>query len=133
MAYKTYLLKIDGIEFNNLYMVKESYTVIAEKEILDSYKDANGSIHVSRSNNITYEISFNTPYLDEIGIAYIKNLITSKNMVNVEFFDTNSLEYISGNFIVQDKIESNIHRRNSVQRLFKPVSITLYGYTKIAE
>ena len=82
--YEGYLLKvgINTIPFD--YLRADTYKVTYNGQDIDSYRDADGSLHRNAINHFVPKVEFNTPYLDNAQMQTLLRLIRSQYLDTVE-------------------------------------------------
>lgn len=99
MAYKGYLLKVNGMEFPGKYISEKTYVVSPNQRIdLDSGRDASGVLHRSVCQHMPVKIELQTLPVDNEDIVLINSALgmTTQNIertVEVEYYDMETDSY----------------------------------------
>lgn len=84
MAYRGYLIDINGYHIPLKFMRADTYKVSLNGQDLDSYRDADGYLHRQALEHTVPKIEFNTPFMDNEQVEEL--------MSNIRSHYTNSTE-----------------------------------------
>ena len=134
MAYKGYLIKIDGVILPHSFMKAETYQVTKNGQDLDSYRDANGVLHRTALAHFVAKVEFETPPLktnSDIAelMSYInpKYIMPVEKKLSVEVYIPEDDDYMTQDMYVPD-IKFEIYYADANVIKYNPVRIAFIGY-----
>lgn len=93
-----YRLKIEGIEFNDSYVAKGTYSCVNQKRVIETWKDANEVEHEVTAPIKKAVISFDIREHNSIEHANIIPFFQKEDDITIEYYNDLTDEYLTGNF-----------------------------------
>lgn len=118
-----FLVKIDGTQVPNNYIVEDSYAVSSEPNVVSEYYDAAYNLHVIRAPQDKIEVSFDTRVMIEADYRILSSMI--KEEMSIEYYDPFDGSYGTGIFTYEGNISPTIFKINKNTVYIKQQTIKL--------
>lgn len=116
-----FLVKIDGVQIPNDYIVADSYSASSEPIVISDYYDAAYNYHVDRAPRDKIEVQFNTRVMLEADYQIFSAMIQEE--MELEYYNTYDGLYYSGIFTYDGNITPTIYAINNNKVYFKEQTI----------
>ncbi|MEG0689215.1 MAG: DUF6711 family protein [Hungatella sp.] len=126
MAFKGYLLKINGSVFPNKYIAKYKATP-NQRQDDDSYQDSTGELHREILPHRRSKIEFSTRYLWLEEKIVFQLYFRSRDKLTVEYWNDEVNDYAVGVFYAPD-IDYEVYRIQGGNLEYLPIRIALIEY-----
>lgn len=116
-----FLVKIDGVQVPNDYIVADSYSASSEPIVISDYYDADYNYHIDRAPRDKIEVQFNTRVMPEADYQIFSAMIQEE--MELEYYNTYDGLYYSGIFTYDGNITPTIYAINNNKVYFKEQTI----------
>lgn len=135
MAYNGYLLKLNGYTVPEKFIQYDSYSVLLSTTDLDSFRDADGTLHRTALAHKVAKVEFNTPIIHSKDFENIMANIRAKYSSAIEkkitncsvyIIETNS--YVTCDMYLPDITPSILKKNSDGSFYFNPIRFAFIGY-----
>lgn len=116
-----FLVKINGEQVPNNYIVEDSYSASSEPIVTSDYYDADYNYHIERAPKNKIEIEFDTRVMREDDYRIFSSMIQEE--MSIEYYDPYDGLYHSGIFTYDGNITPQIFKINKDAVYFKQQTI----------
>lgn len=116
-----FLVKINGEQIPNDYIVEDSYSASSEPIVTSDYYDADYNYHIERAPKNKIEIEFDTRVMREDDYRIFSSMIQEE--MSIEYYDPYDGLYHSGIFAYDGNITPQIFKINKNAVYFKQQTI----------
>ena len=134
MAYSGYLLKFGSTTLPFDYIRAASYKATpAQRLDLDSYRDADGTLHRTVLDHTASKIEWETPYLTNAQVQAMLAIFagamtnTAERKVTITYYNEESDSYNTGTFYMPDTVFT-IYRATDTELIYNPIRIAVIEY-----
>lgn len=128
MSFAGYLLKVNGNIIPMKYIAHKSYRTTPNTIIdLDAYRDADGRMHRSPLPHTVSSIEFNTPYIHLNEKMALQDLLPSRKILAIQYWNDETNTYTSGDFYIPD-VTYEIYGVDGNDILYSPIAYKFIEY-----